>query len=135
MNVLTQRTVNVALDWMRRPADLTKGEIIRRVEGELDEQSDKWMDSVGAKGANEAFADGRATGYAEHADEISEVQYSSLLDINSCENCKAADGQTGRTPAEITAVPNPDCDGGDKCRCVHVFVFADEVRPADGEGS
>lgn len=128
VNTLTQRAVNVALDWLRRPGNLTKGEIIRRVEEELDEQSDKWLDSVAAKGANEAFADGRAEGYADYADEISEVQYSALLDWNTCESCSAADGQTGRTPDDITAVPNPDCDGGDRCRCVHVFVFADEVR-------
>jgi hypothetical protein len=71
---------------------------------------------------------GRADGNAEHADEIGEVQYSALLDVNTFESCAAADGETGATPDDIQAVPNPDCDGGDKCRCVRVYVFADEVQ-------
>ncbi len=127
-NTLTSRAANAALDWMRRPGDLTKGEIIRKVEEDLNAQSDKWIDGAASKGANEAFADGRAEGYAEYADEIGEVQYSALLDWNTCENCQAADGEVGPTPEEVTAVPNPDCDGGDKCRCVHVFVFKEEKR-------
>jgi hypothetical protein len=127
-NSLTSRAAGVALDWMRRPGNATKGEIIRNIETDLDDQSDKWIDGTAAKGANEAFADGRADGYAEHADEISSVIYSALLDINTCENCAAADGEEGPTPNDITDAPNPDCDGGDRCRCVHVFVFSDEVR-------
>jgi phage gp29-like protein len=127
-NNLTQRATNVTLDMKRRPGDRTTGEIIRQVEFDLDEQSDKWIDGAASKGANEAFADGRADGYEEHKDEISEVYYSALLDLNTCEACAAADGTSGATPDDIADVPNPDCDGGDKCRCVHVYVFADEVR-------
>ncbi len=127
-NSLTSRAANVALDWMRRPGDLSKGEIIRKVEEELDAQSDKWIDGAAAKGANEAFADGRAAGYEAYSDEIGAVQYSALLDWNTCENCSAADGAEGPTPEDIPGVPNPDCDGGDKCRCVHVYIFADESR-------
>jgi phage gp29-like protein len=127
-NSLTSRAANVALDWMRRPGDLTKGEIIRKVEEELDGQSDKWIDGAASKGANEAFADGRAAGYEEYSYEIGAVQYSALLDFNTCGNCEAADGAEGATPDDVPDVPNPDCDGGDKCRCVHVYIFSDEVR-------
>ncbi|MEN6601774.1 MAG: DUF935 family protein [Bryobacteraceae bacterium] len=133
-NTLTQRAANAALDWMRRPGDLHKGEIIRKIEGELDAQSDKWIDGAASKGTNEAFADGRSEGYEAHKDEISNVYYSALLDMNTCEACAAADGQSGRTPDEIPAVPNPDCEGGDKCRCVHIFIFGDEL-PSAGPGS
>lgn len=129
VNNLVARAANVALDWMRRPgADTTKGETILSIEEELDGQSDKWMDGVASKGTNEAFAEGRADGYEEHKDEIQAVIYSALLDLNTCEACAAADGLEGATPEDVPDVPNPDCDGGDKCRCVHVFVFADEVR-------
>jgi phage gp29-like protein len=127
-NDLQSRAANVALDWRRRPGDLTTGEIIRKVDEELDGQSDKWIDGVASKGTNEAFADGRADGYEQHAEEIASVIYSALLDVNTCENCAAADGEEGATPDDITDAPNPDCDGGDKCRCVHVYVFGDEVR-------
>lgn len=128
VNNLVARAVNVALDWMRRPGDATKGETILSIEEELDGQSDKWIDGAASKGANEAFAEGRQDGYEEHKDEIQSVIYSALLDMNTCEACAAADGQEGATPEDIPDVPNPDCDGGDKCRCVHVFVFSDEVR-------
>ncbi|HWQ55670.1 MAG TPA: hypothetical protein VN442_18430, partial [Bryobacteraceae bacterium] len=128
INAVTSRAANVALDWMRRPGDLTKGEVIQRVTEELDGQSDKWIDGAAAKGANEAFADGRSDGYEEHRDEIQAVVYSALLDISTCENCAAADGAEGATPDDIPGAPNPDCDGGDRCRCVHVYVFGDEVR-------
>ena len=127
-NNLVARAANVALDWLRRPAGATKGETILSIEAELDGQSDKWMDGVASKGTNEAFAEGRADGYEEHKDEISSVIYSALLDLNTCEACAAADGEEGATPGDIADVPNPDCDGGDKCRCVHVYVFADEIR-------
>jgi hypothetical protein len=124
-NNLTARAANVALDYTRRPQG-TKGQQILGIEQELDGQSDKWIDGVAAKGTNEAFADGRQDGYEQHKDEISQVICSALLDINTCESCAAADGQEGATPDDIPDVPNPDCDGGDKCRCVHVYVFSDE---------
>lgn len=127
-NQLTARTAAAALDWRRNPGSLTTGEVVRKVEEELDGQSDKWIDGTASKGTNEAFADGREAGYEEYADQISAVIYSALLDINTCENCAAADGDEGATPDDIPDAPNPDCDGGDKCRCVHVYVFSDEVR-------
>jgi hypothetical protein len=58
------------------------------------------------------------------------VLYSALLDPNTCDPCSEADGQEGETPDDIPDVPNPDCDGGDKCRCVHVYVFSDETKAA-----
>jgi hypothetical protein len=124
-NGLQARATNLALDAQRR-GNATKGELITDIGDDLDEQSDKWIDGTAAKGANEAFAEGRQDGYEQHADEIKSVIYSALLDINTCEACANADGREGETPDDVPDVPNPDCDGGDKCRCVQVFVFADE---------
>jgi phage gp29-like protein len=124
-NTLSARATNAAIDWKRR--GVSDGQAIQGVQADLDEQSDKWIDGVGSKGANEAFAEGRDAGYAEYKDEIGSVIYSAMLDLNCCEACVAADGQEGATPEDVPDVPNPDCDGGDKCRCVHVYVFADEV--------
>lgn len=130
-NNLQQRATNVVLDIRRRPeAGATTGQQIVDAGADLDDQSDGWIDNVAAKGANEAFADGRRDGYDKYADEISSVQYSALLDSNTCDNCSDADGQQGDTPDDIPDVPNPDCDGGDKCRCVHVYVFGDEAKAA-----
>ncbi|HWE50484.1 MAG TPA: hypothetical protein VG273_11865 [Bryobacteraceae bacterium] len=129
-NNLQQRATNVVLDQRRRPGDRTTGEQIIQAGQDLDDQSDGWIDNAAAKGTNEAFADGRREGYDNYADEISSCIYSALLDPNTCDQCSDADGDEGATPDDITDVPNPDCDGGDKCRCVHVFVFEDEGKKA-----
>lgn len=128
-NNLTQRATNVTLD-LKRKADLTTGEIIQQAGQTLDEQSDRWIDAVGSKAANNAFADGRSDAYEQYKDEIERVIYSALLDINTCEACADADGQEGETEDDVPDVPNPDCDGGDRCRCVHVYVFSDEGQAA-----
>jgi hypothetical protein len=71
----------------------------------------------------------RDAGFAEYADEIDHYIYSALLDVNTCKACAAADGMEGSAD-ELPAVPNPDCDGGDGCRCVRVAVFKDEGSKA-----
>jgi hypothetical protein len=127
-NTLSARATNAAIDRKRKGG--TDGEIIQNVQADLDDQSDKWIDSVAAKGANEAFGEGRSAGFAEFADEIDRYLYSALLDLNTCGNCAAADGAEGDTEDDIPDVPNPDCDGGDLCRCVVVAVFKDEGSKA-----
>jgi phage gp29-like protein len=129
-NNLQQRAANVVLDLKRRPADKTAGQMIIDAGETLDDQSDGWIDNAAAKGASEAFAAGRNDGYEQYADEISSVQYSALLDTNTCDTCSGADGQEGDTPDDVPDVPNPDCDGGDKCRCVLVYIFGDEAKAA-----
>jgi phage gp29-like protein len=127
-NVLQARATN-AMVQRRVRQNATPGETIQGVGADLAGQSDKWLDGIAAKGANEAFAAGRERGFAEHADEIERYIYSALLDINTCENCAAADGAEGQAD-EIPETPNPDCDGGDRCRCVTVAVFKGEGAAA-----
>jgi hypothetical protein len=124
-NTLTARATNAAID-AKRKGGLTDGQVIQGVGQDLDEQSDKWIDNVAGKGANEAFAEGRSAGFADYADEIASFLYSALLDLNTCGPCADADGAEGATEDDIPDTPNPDCDGGDLCRCVTVAVFQDE---------
>lgn len=109
---------------------LREGELLTKAGQLLDDQPDGWIDGLASEGANSAFASGRQAGYEQNKDAIGSVQYSALLDPNTCDACESADGEDGETPDDITAVPNPDCGGGDKCRCVHVYVFADEEKAA-----
>lgn len=127
-NNLQQRAANVVLDMRRK--DLPVGKQITGAMELLDEQSDGWIDAVASKGANEGFASGRSDGFEQYADEIGSYEYSAVLDANTCDQCSGADGETGETEDDITPVPNPDCDGGDKCRCVHIAVFAAEGKAA-----
>jgi phage gp29-like protein len=127
-SVLQSRATN-AMVARRVRQGATPGELIEGASEDLDGQSDKWIDGVASKGANEAFSAGRDDGFEDYADEIDHFIYSALLDINTCENCAAADGAEGSAD-EVPSVPNEDCGGGDKCRCVLVAVFKDEGSKA-----
>jgi len=129
-NNVTARAANAAANRMRDAGDATKGEIINGIGADLDEQKDGWIDNVAGEGANEAFAAGRSEGFAEYADEIDHYIQSAMLDLNTCENCAAADGQEADTEDELPGAPNPDCDGKDLCRCVVMAVFKDEGSKA-----
>lgn len=50
------------------------------------------------------------------------VEYSSILDVNTCSPCAAADGETSTDESDLPPAPNPDCAGLDLCKCFHVFV-------------
>jgi hypothetical protein len=82
-----------------------------------------------AKGEiNEAFSIGRATEATKLASDIGEVEYSCLLDANSCDPCAAEDGKTFAFESDEyfrTLPPFKDCEGNkgrpDACRCVHLY--------------
>lgn len=127
-NNLQQRATNVVLDMRRK--DWPVGKQITSALELLDGQADGWIDAVASKGANEGFASGRSDGFAQYAEEIAEFEYSAILDGNTCAQCSSADGERGEAEDDITPVPNPDCEGGDKCRCVHIAVFRAEGKAA-----
>jgi hypothetical protein len=124
---LQTRAQKVVTD-LKRDGTMRPGQMMNAAEESLAEQSDRWIDGVAAEGANNAFAAGRADGYEENKDDIASCYYSAILDDGTCDACDEADGEEGATPDDITSVPNPDCDGGNKCRCVQVFVFRDEEK-------
>jgi SPP1 gp7 family putative phage head morphogenesis protein len=54
-----------------------------------------------------------------------EAQYSAILDSNVCGPCLAQDGRVYRLddPEYDAALPpNRECEGGDNCRCVMVYI-------------
>lgn len=44
---------------------------------------------------------------------------SAVLDANTCEACEAEDGSIFR-PEAAPPLPDPFCDGGDRCRCIYI---------------
>lgn len=66
---------------------------------------------------------GRAREAEDRNDEWRTVEYSALLDPNVCEPCASDDGQTAASEDDLTPAPNPECEGGDFCRCFHVYVM------------
>jgi len=71
---------------------------------------------------NAAIQTGRTDEILESFEEGNEVEYSALLDKNTCGFCGKEDGKRANDPKKLKPVPNPNCEGGTKCRCFHVIV-------------
>ena len=72
---------------------------------------------------------GRADQAKAQSAEIADATYSAILDRNTCDTCESQDGDTTTDLDEAASwTPNPQCDGGDACRCLTVFELA---QPGD----
>jgi hypothetical protein len=58
--------------------------------------------------------------------------YTSVLDDNTCDDCEAADTGDVQELNDLPDCPNPDCQGGDRCRCMIVYLMSDD--PSAGGG-
>jgi len=76
----------------------------------------------------QAFTTGRVEQGAAMAEEITSVFYSAILDSGTCNPCAAMDGEELDRDGYQSLVPNPNCEGGDRCRCQPVFVFRPQQR-------
>jgi hypothetical protein len=56
--------------------------------------------------------------------------YTSVLDEKTCDPCAATDSGEVQSPDELEVLgpPNPNCDGGDRCRCMIVWVLTEDPR-------
>lgn len=54
---------------------------------------------------------------------IEPVEYSAIIDEDTCEVCKAADGSIADDPKDLPPAPNPKCTSKEMCRCMHVQVI------------
>jgi hypothetical protein len=67
---------------------------------------------------------GRAVEANEQVSSISYGVVSAILDQNTCPVCEAADGFESEDLDEVAALaPNPECDGGEFCRCFAVYML------------
>lgn len=116
-----------------------------RASGALgDLSSGRTDDAVGAV-VNQSFGVGRDDG----ADQITDADpnaivakvYSAVLDDGTCEECAQWDGATfpanyDSTPPGAVKAPNPRCAGTvRRCRCIWVYVHADEAPSIIGPDS
>jgi hypothetical protein len=69
---------------------------------------------------------GRTDQASQLADNISDATYSAILDAACCDECESMDGTTTTDLDEAAGwVPNPDCAGGDACRCAVFYGYAE----------
>lgn len=120
-NQLTARAASASLAAKRKAPPPPPEDVAEDVDG----QPDGWIDRAAGEAANNAISSGRQDEFHALRADIDRFVYSALLDENTCEECQDDDGKEG-TENEIPAVPNPDCAGGDQCRCMWVAVFKDE---------
>ncbi len=81
--------------------------------------------------ASSILNEGRVTQASEQADEIAGSRYTSILDGRRCSACARSDDDVLRPlndPVRLARVPpNPDCEGGGRCRCMEAFQLRDEL--------
>jgi len=92
------------------------------VRSEVESGSVSYIDRAATGVANKVLSFGRSREAEDRSDEWDRVEYSAILDQNTCGPCNADDGETAKDESDLTPVPNPECEGGDWCRCFHVFI-------------
>lgn len=92
------------------------------VNKEMADGSVSYIDRAATGITNKVLAFGRSREAEDRRDEWGSVEYSAILDQNVCEPCAADDAQTAKSEDDLSPTPNPDCAGGDWCRCFHVFI-------------
>lgn len=103
---------------------LSGSELWKAVEDDLKVGSVSYIDRASTGLANRVINLGREREAEDSKDEIDHVEYSAILDQNTCGPCSEADGETATNEDDLTPAPNPDCEGGDWCRCFHVYIAA-----------
>lgn len=101
--------------------------LLGAIQKELEAGSVSYIDRASQGLANKVISIGRGDEAQRRSDEWERVEYSAILDQNVCGPCAAEDGKEAATEDELTPVPNPECEGGDWCRCFHVFITEGNV--------
>jgi len=117
INEITARAVNEYLS-----LKLLNDYLAEKLSETLLAQAEKYIDKMAGSVVNAAINTGRDDEIKANIDQISETEYSAILDKNTCGPCEEADGMTAADPEDLPAAPNPDCAGGENCRCFHIVT-------------
>jgi hypothetical protein len=96
--------------------------LINAVTNEITGGSVTYIDRAARGLANKVINIGRSDEAESRKDDWDRVEYSALLDANVCEPCASQDGKTAPEEDDLQPAPNPECLGGDMCRCFHVWI-------------
>lgn len=97
----------------------------------MGELSDADIKRVANTEVNEGFSMGRVAAAEELKDRIERVVYSAILDNNVCQVCEDLDGEEFDIDSdeyEEHMPPNPNCEGGDQCRCAYIYTLKEEAN-------
>lgn len=101
---------------------LTDAALIAAVTSEIATGSAGYIDRAATGLANRVINIGRSDEAENRRDDWERVEYSALLDQNVCQPCAGEDGKTATSEDDLQPAPNPECAGGDWCRCFHVYI-------------
>jgi hypothetical protein len=93
--------------------------------------SDKEVLASARYSVAEAFGFGRSVEAEREKDDIDRCQYSAILDSKVCSVCEPLDGEEWPFDDPRTdkyASGNPDCLGGNMCRCLLVYIAKSETK-------
>ena len=99
---------------------------------ELEQFSENRVRDAGGYVVNDSHSMGRDEAMRERKDEIAYVEYSAILDQNTCDNCYELDQkneryEVGSPEFEQYTPPLFSCEGKGRCRCIWVVVHKDET--------
>lgn len=92
----------------------------------LQELSDREATLATQNSVVEALGIGRNVEAETRKEDVATSFYSAILDENVCENCEPLDGKEHEFNDPAFETPNPRCLGGDKCRCITIYVLKTE---------
>ena len=120
-----QRLLNEA---RRQMADLQQqgfggGELADRLSASLNNLSDTPIEQMGRASTSEAFNLGRNLAAQGETGIITQVVRTEVLDENTCDPCRMADGTVVEmnTPEYFEYMPPNLCDGRDQCRGFYLY--------------
>jgi hypothetical protein len=117
---LRQEVEREAIDTMRTGGDASEV-VSRTVARQLDTGAFR---SDAGYVTTKAFSVGRDEA-ARIMGGVASVEYSAILDNATCDACRSMDGRTAAFDSpehDAMLPPNRDCDGGDRCRCLLLFI-------------
>jgi HK97 family phage portal protein len=95
-------------------------------EEEMLSESTSYAEAIAVGAAYQSVADGRYDHFQQTDEFQDRYVYSAILDSNVCEVCAAVDGRESYNLDDLPLVPNPDCQGGYRCRCTIFRIFGTE---------
>lgn len=87
---------------------------------------DRTWEDMGHLATNEGYGRGRDEGARDFSDQIDRSYRSGVLDTNICDACFSKDGKEHTWGDPEYMAPDPECDGGPRCRCVNIAVMKRE---------
>lgn len=117
---ITERFINLLAWWLL--IGRTIDSIIEMFEPEIEAQSTRWVESLGRDTANAGMQAGRARELREREGDWQVLEYSAILDANTCVWCKLWDAKQATRFEDLPPTPNPECEGGPHCRCFIVAI-------------